>query len=71
MRNKKQMRSELKQRQEEIWSHQKSIVCATDKSTQIYKNKLKRKLVKIFRLLDANENGKITADEIELEYIPS
>jgi len=37
----------------------------------IYLNKLKSKLVKIFLLLDFNGNGYISAEEIELDQLPS
>lgn len=39
-------------------------------SKEIFNNKLRVKLSLIFDYFDINQNGKISADEIELEKVP-
>lgn len=66
---KKEMR--IKERNDELEDrlYNQSLYKSIDNSVKLYLKKIKSQLNTIFDLFDANNNGKISADEINLDLV--
>ena len=70
MKQKKEQNREnaIKKKENELRAKSQNIVNPVSKT--IIENKMKVKLSMIFEQFDKNQNGKISADEIDLEKVP-
>lgn len=61
----------IKERNDELENrlYNQSVYKSIDTSVKLYLQKMKGQLNSIFDLFDANQNGKISADEINLDLV--